>query len=72
MALLLQEPAPEDPEEMWQLLGRINEVLELSRFALIRAHEGSTIFELIDLRRQMGRRRIQLFGRLKETSFRWK
>ena len=69
MARLLQEPAPEDPNEMRRLLGRIDEALQRSRFGLSRANESSTVFELIPLRRKLRTRRIMLLERLKQMDF---
>lgn len=56
---------------MWQLLGRIDEVLELSRFVLIRAHDNSAVFELIDRLCRVTGRKSRLFGRERETGIRW-
>ena len=69
MTGLLDESAPVDPDQLRKLLGRIDEALQRSRFALFRTRESSTVLQLIGLRRKMRTRRIVLLQRLKQMDF---
>ena len=65
MQALLDSPIPEDGKQLRQLLGRADEALRRSVFGIREAKSTETAMEVLRLHQRLRRKRIELFGELK-------
>ena len=65
MRAILDSPIPEDGVELRQLLGRADEALRRSVFGIREAKSKETALEVLLLPKKLRRRRIELFGEVK-------
>jgi len=65
MRAILDSPVPEDGEQLRMLLMRADEALRRSVFGIREAKSTETAMEVLRLRQRLRRKRIELFGELK-------
>ena len=65
MRAILDSPVPEDGEQLRMLLMRADEALRRSVFGIREAKSKETALEVLLLPKKLRRRRIELFGEVK-------